>query len=161
MLQYLATDEGKKLTMFGIEGEHWTWNEEGYPNLKYDPNNGQFVESNGIKWWYLYNDGITEGLWSYVPGTMTTQSLMEIKKITKYKPELGLIQAGPDSKERTMRTKIDEMIKNEKVKVYLAKSEEEAMANYENMVKNAEQLGLQKLVEWANETYQKRKDLFK
>lgn len=86
---------------------------------------------------------------------------MEIKKITKYKPELGLIQAGPDSKERTMRTKIDEMIKNEKVKVYLAKSEEEAMANYENMVKNAEQLGLQKLVEWANETYQKRKDLFK
>ncbi|MEK3915677.1 extracellular solute-binding protein [Paenibacillus sp. FSL H7-0331] len=161
LLQYLATDEGKKLTMFGIEGEHWTWNEEGYPNLKYDPNNGQFVESNGIKWWYLYNDGITEGLWSYVPGTMTTQSLMEIKKITKYKPELGLIQAGPDSKERTMRTKIDEMIKNEKVKVYLAKSEEEAMANYENMVKNAEQLGLQKLVEWANETYQKRKDLFK
>lgn len=159
-LQYLASDEGKKLTMFGIEGEHWTWNEEGYPDLKYDPSDADFINSNGIKWWYLYNDGVMEGLQSYVPGTQKTQALMERKEITIYKPQIGLIQTQPDSKEKTTKTKIDEMIKNEKVKIYLANSEEEAVANYQNMIKTAESTGLQELVDWANEIYQKKKDLF-
>ncbi|GBF73485.1 ABC transporter substrate-binding protein [Paenibacillus sp. 598K] len=159
-LKFLGSDEGKKLTMFGIEGEHWTWNEEGYPDLKYNPNDSSFVESNGIKWFYFYNDAITEGLWSYVPGTSTTQALTEIKAITQYRPQLGVIQSGPDSEERTIKTKIDEMIKNEKVKIYLASSEEEAMAHYENLLKTAEQIGLNKLVAWANETFEKKKSLF-
>ncbi|TFE27490.1 extracellular solute-binding protein [Cohnella luojiensis] len=160
-IQYLASDEGKKLTMFGVEGEHWTWNEEGYPNLKYDPSDADFVNSNGIKWWYLYNDGVTEGMLGYVPGAQKTQALMERKAFTTYKPELGLIQMQPDSQEKTIKTKIDEMIKNEKVKIYLAKSEEEAVSTYKNMVKNAEKIGLEQLVDWANQTYQKKKDLFK
>ena len=160
-LQYLASDEGKKLTMFGVEGEHWTWNEEGYPDLKYDSSDADFINSNGIKWWYLYNDGVTEGMLAYVPGAQKTQALMERKAFTVYKPELGLIQTQPDSEEKTLKTKIDEMVKNEKVKIYLAKSEEEAVANYESMVKNAEKIGLQRLVDWANATYQKKKDLFK
>lgn len=161
LLQYLASDEGKKLTMFGVEGEHWTWNEEGYPELKYDPSDADFINSNGIKWWYLYNDGVMEGLQGYVPGTQKTQALMERKEVTVYKPEIGLIQTQPDSSEKTIKTKIDEMVKNEKVKIYLAESEEEAVANYETMIKNAENLGLQQLVDWANEIYQKKKDLFK
>ncbi|MNJ58932.1 hypothetical protein D3C77_545910 [compost metagenome] len=102
-----------------------------------------------------------EGMQGYVPGTQKTQALMERKEITIYKPEIGLIQTQPDSEEKTIKTKIDEMIKNEKVKIYLANSEEEAIANYENMLRNAEKMGLQKLVDWANETYQKKKDLFK
>lgn len=159
-IQYLASDEGKKLTMFGVEGEHWTWNPEGYPNLKYDPNDSDFINSNGIKWWYLYNDGVTEGMLGYVPGMQKTQSLMELKAITTYKPAIGLIQTQPDSDEKTLKTKIDEMVKNEKVKIYLAKSEEEAIANYKSMVKNAENMGLQRLVDWANSTYQKKKALF-
>lgn len=159
-LEYLASDEGKKLTMFGIEGEHWTWNDEGYPNLNYSPSDADFINNNGIKWWYLYNDGVMEGLQGYVPGTQKTEALLQRKEITVYKPEIGLIQTQPDSEEKTIKTKIDEMIKNEKVKIYLAESEEEAIANYESMVKNAEKIGLQQLVDWANEVYQKKKDLF-
>ncbi|QTH41552.1 extracellular solute-binding protein [Cohnella sp. LGH] len=160
-LEYLASDEGKKLTMFGVEGEHWTWNEEGYPDLKYDSSDADFVNGNGIKWWYLYNDGVMEGMLGYVPGAQKTQALLERKAFTVYKPELGLIQLQPDSEEKTIKTKIDEMIKNEKVKIYLAKSEQEAVANYESMVKNAEKIGLNRLTDWANQTYQKKKDLFK
>lgn len=159
-LQYLASDEGKKLTMFGIEGEHWTWNEEGYPNLNYSPSDADFINNNGIKWWYLYNDGVMEGLQGYVPGTQKTEALLQRKEITTYKPEIGLIQTQPDSDEKTIKTKIDEMIKNEKVKIYLAESEEEAVANYETMIKNAEKIGLDRLVDWANDVYQKKKSLF-
>jgi len=158
-LKYLASDEGKKLTMFGVEGEHWTWNEEGYPNLKYDPSDADFVNSNGIKWWYLYNDGITEGMLGYKPGTQTTQALMELKEIKTSKPAVGMIQTKPDSSEKTTKTKIDDMIRNEKVKIYLAKTEEEAVRNYEALLKNAENIGLLKLTDWANQTYQDKKDL--
>ncbi|MEK3714451.1 extracellular solute-binding protein [Paenibacillus sp. FSL R7-0333] len=160
-MQYLASDEGKKLTMFGVEGVHWTWNEEGHPDFKYNPSDADFVNSNGIKWWYLYNDGVTEGMLSYVPELQKTQALMELKAVRIYKPELGLIQTQPDSQEKTIKTKIDEMVKNEKVKIYLAESEEAAVAAYENMLKNAENIGLQKLTDWANATYQKKKELFK
>lgn len=90
-----------------------------------------------------------------------TQALMELKAVRIYKPELGLIQTQPDSQEKTIKTKIDEMVKNEKVKIYLAESEEAAVAAYENMLKNAENIGLQKLTDWANATYQKKKELFK
>lgn len=159
-LEYLASDEGRKLTMFGVEGEHWTWNDEGYPNLNYSPSDADFINNNGIKWWYLYNDGVMEGLQGYVPGTQKTEALLQRKEITIYKPEIGLIQTQPDSEEKTIKTKIDEMIKNEKVKIYLAESEEEAVASYESMIKNAEKIGLQRLVDWANEVYQKKKDLF-
>ncbi|MFD2877114.1 hypothetical protein ACFTAO_15750 [Paenibacillus rhizoplanae] len=114
LLQYLASDEGRKLTMFGVEGEHWTWNEEGHPDLKYDSSDQDFMNANGIGWWVLYNDGVMEGLRGYVPGKQKTQALMETKAITTYKPQLGLIQTQPDSAEKTLKTKIDEMIKKMK-----------------------------------------------
>jgi len=159
-LQFLASDEGKKLTMWGIEGEHWTWNSEGYPEFTYSQADSDYKASTGISWWILYNDGITAGLAGYVPGTQKTQALLETKDITIYKPELGLIQTQPDSEQKIIKTKIDEMIKNEKVKIYLSKSEEEAMENFDNLLSNVEKAGLSKLVEWANETYQKKKNLF-
>ncbi|MFC5470941.1 ABC transporter substrate-binding protein [Cohnella suwonensis] len=160
LLQYLASDEGKKLTMFGIEGEHWTWNEEGYPNLKYNPSDAEFVNKNGIKWWYLYSDAITEGLWSYVPGTQTTQALMEAKAITVYKPVLSMIQLKGDSPEKAIKTKLDEMVNNQKVKIYLAKSDAEMMKAYEELISNAKKIGMDKLEAYANQVYSQKKTLF-
>jgi putative aldouronate transport system substrate-binding protein len=159
-LQYLASDEGKKLTMFGIEGEHWTWNNEGYPEFTYSQADSDYKNSTGISWWIMYSDGIAAGLAGYVPGTMKTQALLDTKDITIYKPEIGLIQTQPDSREKTIKTKIDEMIRNEKVKIYLAESEEEVEANFASMINNAKNMELQYLVDWANETYQKKKVLF-
>jgi len=161
LMQFLASEEGKRLTMFGIEGEHWTWNDEGYPNLKYNPSDTDFVTKNGIKWWYLYSDAIVEGLWGYVPGTQTTQALIETKEITQYKPELGLIQVKADSAERTIKTKIEELVKNERVKVILSDSPEQVEKNYNAMIDNAKKIGLDKLNAWANEEYAKKKELFK
>ncbi|WP_258881362.1 extracellular solute-binding protein [Paenibacillus sp. sptzw28] len=159
-LQYLASPEGLKLTMFGIEGEHWTWNEEGYPNLKYRPADSDFVNKNGIKWWgLLYTDAVTEGLWNYVPGTQTTQALVEIKNITEFKPTIGLIQLKADSKEQIMKTKIDEMVKNQKVKIYLAKSDAELMKAYEDMINTAKKIGMDKVDEYANQVYAQKKSL--
>lgn len=105
---------------------------------------------------YFWGLAVGSAIWK----EMGWWTIIFLAAITAYKPALGLIQTQPDSKEKTIKTKIDEMIKNEKVKIYRASSEEEAVAKYENMVKTAENMGLQELVDWANETYRKKKDLF-
>jgi putative aldouronate transport system substrate-binding protein len=94
-----------------------------------------------------------------VPGTQTTQALVEIKNITEFKPTIGLIQLKADSKEQIMKTKIDEMVKNQKVKIYLAKSDAELMKAYEDMINTAKKIGMDKVDEYANQVFAQKKSL--
>jgi putative aldouronate transport system substrate-binding protein len=160
-LKYLASDEGKKLVMFGIEGKDWKMNPEGYPEFNYNPNDGDYVNSHGLKWYYFYSDAIVEGLRAYVPGSQTTEALLQVKEITKVRPVLGLIHAPADSEEATIKTKIDELVQNQRTKIFLAKSEDEAVQAYNDMVKTAEQYGMAKFEQWATEQYAMKKNLMK
>lgn len=146
--------------MFGIEGEHWQWHEDGYPVFNYDVNDADYINSEGLKWWYLYSDAIVEGLRGYVPGTQTTKALQEIKEITEYKPSIGMVKIQDGSEERVIYDKIDEMIVNEQIKIYLAETEEGAEQAYHNMVRIAEEIGLQALESWATEEFTKKRALF-
>ncbi len=159
-LKYLASDEGRELVMFGIEGEQWEWHEDGYPSFHYDVTDEEYINEQGLKWWYLYSDAIVEGLRGYVPGTMQTEALTEIKGITKYEPGLGLIRIPSDSDERVILDRLNEMIKNEEIKIYLAESEEAAEQAYANMLKLADDIGLNKLTDFADNMYQEKKQLF-
>ncbi|SFM45930.1 putative aldouronate transport system substrate-binding protein [Paenibacillus sp. 1_12] len=161
LMKYLASEEGKQLTMFGIKGEHWDLSPEGYPKFKYNTTDGNFINATGLKWWYLYSDAIVEGLRGYVPGTQTTEALLQAKAITKVRPVLGLIQPLADSNERTIKTKIETMITTEKVKIFLSKSEEEAVQAYKNMLNIAKQIGLEKYEQWATQQYAEKKKLLK
>ena len=146
--------------MFGIEGEHWEWHEDGYPVFRYDVNDADYVNSEGLKWWYLYSDAIVEGLRGYVPGTQTTKALQEIKDITDYKPSIGMVKIEDGTNERVIFDKIEEMVINEEIKIYLAESEEAAEQAYANMLKIAEDIGLRDLESWATEEYHKKQALF-
>lgn len=159
-LEYLASDEGKELVMFGIEEEQWEWHEDGYPIFHYDVTDSDYIETHGLKWWYFYSDAIVEGYRSYIPGSMMTEALLEIKEITEYHPALGLIRLPSDSEERIISEKIDEMIKNEEINIYMAESEEDAEKAYMRMIELAEDIGLNELTEYANEMYQNSKENF-
>jgi len=160
-LKYLASDEGKKLVMFGIEGKDWKMNPEGYPEFNYNPNDSDYVNSQGLKWYYFYSDAIVEGLRAYVPGSQTTEALLQVKKITKVRPVLGLIHAPADSEQATIKTKIDDLVQNLRTKIFLAKSEDEAVQAYNDMMKKAEQYGMSKFEQWATEQFASKKDLIK
>ncbi|WP_274652125.1 extracellular solute-binding protein [Paenibacillus humicola] len=160
-LQYLASDEGKKLVMWGVEGKQWHMDPKGYPVFNYNPNDGDYVNSQGLKWYYFYSDAIAEGLRAYVPGTQTTEALLETKKITKIRPVLGLIHAPADSEEQTIKTKIDDLVKNQRAKIILAKTEQEAVQAYQDMINTAQQYGMGKYEQWATEQYAQKKDLMK
>jgi ABC-type sugar transport system, periplasmic component len=159
-IKFLASKEGLELVMFGIEGKHWEWHPDGYPVFHYDVNDGDYVNSEGLKWWYLYSDAIVEGLRGYVPGTQTTKALQEIKAITENKPEIGMVKLQDGTDEKIIFDKIREMVKTEEVRIYLAESEEAAEQAYQKMLQLAEDIGLGKLESWATAEYQKAKAKF-
>ncbi|WP_100407813.1 extracellular solute-binding protein [Bacillus solitudinis] len=155
LMEFMLSEEGQKLGLWGIEGEHWTWNEEGYPQFNYDVNDEEYKGEEGIYWWGLLGgSAVSEGIGNYVPGLQSTEGFQMAKERTIYRPELGLVNPDPDTEERNILTSIQEMIKNEETKIYLAKSEEEAVAAYEQMMANAEKIGIEQLEEWATEEYQ-------
>lgn len=159
-LEYLASDEGKELVMFGIKGEQWDWHPDGYPEFKYDVNDEKYINSEGLKWWYLYSDGIVEGLRSYVPGTQTTKALQEIKAITEQNPAIGMVKLRDGTNEKVIYDKLEDMVKNEEIKIYLAETEEAAERAYQSMLKLAEDIGLAELEKWSAEEYAVQKAKF-
>jgi len=161
-MEFMFSDEGQRLGMWGVEGKDWTLHAEGYPEFQYDRSNADLMNQNGHNWWGLLSaSAVTEGLGNYIPGKQVTTAAAFLKKHTEYKPELGLLVTEPDSEEKAIETKLEDMITNERVKVYLAQSEEEAVQAYNNMLDLAEQIGLSKLEGWANEKYGTVKDYFK
>ncbi len=53
LLNYLATEEGMLLTQFGIEGEHWVWDENGKPqSLLTTPEERAAVGTGSYAWMY-------------------------------------------------------------------------------------------------------------
>ena len=160
LIKFLASKEGLELVMFGIEGQHWEWHPDGYPIFHYDVNDADYVNKEGLKWWYLYSDAIVEGLRGYVPGTQTTKALQEIKEITEHNPAIGMVKLQDGTDEKVIFDKVAEMVKTEEVRIYLAESEEAAEQAYQNMLKLAEGIGLSKLESWATAEYKKMQELF-
>ncbi|SDZ67975.1 putative aldouronate transport system substrate-binding protein [Evansella caseinilytica] len=162
LMEFLLSEDGQQLGLWGIEGEHWTMNEEGYPDFQYNTNDSEYTDGEGIYWWGLLgSSAVNEGLGSYVPGTQGTEGLIEVKNNTLYRPEIGLIRTPADSDEQNIENRLDEMIKNEETRIYLADSEEQAVQAYDDMLETAKGIGMTKLEEWATEEYQQVVQNFK
>lgn len=163
LMKFLSSKEGQRLSYWGEEGRHWTMNSNGYPEFSINTGDDKALVSEGMKWSGLFaNNAITEGLFNYNPKlAQTAAAAAEIKKRTIYRPELGLLLPDVNTPENSIKSRVDEMIKNEEIKIYLAKSEEDCVKAYNNMLMTAEQLGLSKLENWADSEYSGVKALFK
>ena len=64
-----------------------------------------------------------------------------------------MINPDTDSPEQIIRTNIDNMVKTEVTKVYLAKIEGGSEKAYDDMLKKAEKMGMTKLEAWATSQY--------
>ncbi|WP_214630194.1 extracellular solute-binding protein [Paenibacillus agaridevorans] len=161
-LQYMYSEEGQKLGLYGIEGEDWEWNEaEKYPVMNYDYNNTDIQKQNGVVWWGLIgSSGVNEALQRYSPDTQATQWGLAAREALEFNPALGLVSTEPDTEEQTIEAQIMNMVTTEEVKIYMANSEEEAKAAYEALLEKAESLGLAKLEEWATAKYKEYQQNF-
>ncbi|MBT2757811.1 extracellular solute-binding protein [Mesobacillus foraminis] len=158
-LEFMHSEEGQKLGLWGVEGEHWTMDkpmeEGGYPKFTFNSQDAIEQQKLGVVWWgLLADDGIYEQVQRYVPDSDTSKAMMDAKQYVKSNPLLGAVNPPAASDEQAIRANIDNMIKNEQTKIYLAKTEAEAEAAFENMMKTAESIGLSKLEDAVNKRYE-------
>ncbi|WP_199619330.1 extracellular solute-binding protein [Paenibacillus alkalitolerans] len=153
-LKYMFSEEGWRLGQWGVEGKDWTWNPKGYPEFTYDPADLETIKKKGVYWWGVpWETGVGMALSSYKPGSETTRQGEQYSKIIEYNPAIGLLNPETDSQEQIIKTNIDNMVKTEIVKAYLAETPEEANKVYDEILQKAEKIGMAKLEAWANSQY--------
>ncbi|MEK0315077.1 hypothetical protein [Cohnella sp. 56] len=154
LMQYLMSEEGDQLAKWGLKDQDWSWNDKGYVDFKYDKDNPDVQKQMGIYYWAdLVGEAVYEGLFYYVPDSQTSNAQAAINEVTKRNPVLDLVKPAPDSQEQVILTNVSNMIKNEETRIYLAKSAEEAQSAYNNMIAQADKIGLSKYEAWANKKY--------
>ena len=162
LMEFLYSQEGQRLAMWGIEGKHWNMSPEGYPALIAEMADSAFVEAEGIRWWgLLIGSAVVEALFNYNPAReQGTAAALVAREHMEFYPGLGLLgMRTPDDKQAIL-TRLDEMVTTEEIKIILAESEAEAVEAYQNMLRLAEEIGVTALEEWANQEYTEIKSLF-
>ncbi|WP_338787232.1 extracellular solute-binding protein [Metabacillus sp. FJAT-53654] len=153
-LEYLYSDEGWKLAQWGVEGKDWVWNDKGYPEFKYDPQNMDTLKEKGVYWWGVPTEsGVGMAISSFKEGSETTRQGEQYSKIIEFNPAIGMITPKVDSEESIIKNNIDEMVKTEITNVYLAPTEKEAIKAYDELIAKAEKIGMKDLEKWANSLY--------
>ncbi|MFC4306320.1 extracellular solute-binding protein [Cohnella boryungensis] len=154
-MQFMMSEEGQRLGIWGIENEDWVWNEAGqYPEMKYDMNNAEVQKQFGYVYWGLLgSSGVTEALQRYDEKALMTPWSLALRDTLKFNPALGLVVTNPDTDEQVIETQIKNMVATEELKIYMAKSSEEASKEYDALIAKMENMGLGKLEEWATAQY--------
>jgi putative aldouronate transport system substrate-binding protein len=154
-MKFMFSQEGQQLGVWGVEGKDWTMNSSGYPDFKYNTQEENYLENNGLFWWgKMSGDAVIQGLRNYVPALLATPVREQIKRHTVYDPVMGLLSPPAYSDEKTDHTKLKNMVTNEQLKIYLAKSAEEVVIAYNDMLKKANEIGVQKYEFSANKQYE-------
>ncbi|WEG11742.1 ABC transporter substrate-binding protein [Pullulanibacillus sp. KACC 23026] len=161
-LQFMHSQKGQQLGLWGVKGQDYTMDKTvangGYPKFNYNSQDTTVQQKMGVVWWgLLADDGINEQVQRYVPNSDQTAAEVDAKQYVDSDPLLGAVTPPSGSDEQAIQANIDNMIKNEQTKIYLAKTPAQAKQAYQNMMKTADQIGLQKLDKYANDQYKKVK----
>lgn len=172
LFNFLASEEGQYLLLWGIEGKHWE-NKDGKHVPKQDVLDGfhsnwaEFSKETGIrKWtWFVKNGNGTDGTpfdlaGKYDRSKVFNMAVKNLKNTTRDTSEYDNL--GPDggTPEALIEQKINDLFSQEFPKIINSSSEEEAIKRYENMLKEMDKNGLKKLEEIYNKNYKERKKLW-
>lgn len=162
LMQFLRSEEGQRLAMWGIEGTDWNMSEDNkYPVFTYNHLDDSLRKEKGSYYWgLLAGSATTEMTGSFVPDTDATRTGQEFTALATFNSAIGLVIPLADSEEQVIKSNIDNLITNEEAKVLLATSAEAAAEAYDTMVAQAEKIGLNKYEEWANSKYEEVKKNF-
>jgi len=151
---FISKDTGYTM-LWGFEGTDWDWNEDKTMAIfHYDTSDRNLANERQRYWGWLGHDGISNNM-AYASVEKTRISLAWVGSITKRNPVLGLVINAMDteSEEYLIYKNLQELEKDYMVKIVCADSQEEAEAKYEEMMGLVDQLGAQKVEDWANTIY--------
>ncbi|WP_314587972.1 ABC transporter substrate-binding protein [Paenibacillus terrigena] len=173
MLDYLASEEGQYLLMWGIEGKDWDMKDGKHvPRQEvldaFTKDWNEASKTTGIrKWtWMIKNgpgsDGTPYDLIGRYKSDPTTDLAIKNLADTAYDtaPYDNLGPAG-GTPEAIMEQKVSETINKYYLKMALAPTEQQVTDMYNQMMKEVEAAGLAKLEKVYNENYQTRLELWK
>ena len=159
LIQFLASEKGQRLAQWGIEGQDYKMSPDGgYPIFKYDTSDAAIQKKMGVSFWGLFADsGITEDIARYQPGKPSTKAMVNLRPYFHSDPGLGMIVPDANSDQKVIQSNLDNLIKTEETKIILATSEKACTEEYNNMMKQLNNMGLKKLEDWANKKYAENK----
>ena len=112
------------------------------------------LQPRGLKYWgWLVHNNIVTSIADATSDSDTAKARAAMTPIVKLNPAIGLIRFETDSDEAVIQSKLGDMISAEEVNILMAETEEACVAAYEAMLAKAEQIGVQKLCDSANERY--------
>lgn len=172
-LDFLASEEGQYLMMWGIEGEHWDMLDGKHtprPEI-IDEFNKNFAEASkkyGIrKWtWMIKNGPGSDGtaydmIYRYQTDATTALAIKNLADSSFDSAEYDNLGPAGGTTEAIMEQKVNEIISKYFLKMVLAPSEGQVSQIYDQMLKEAEAAGLSKLEKVYNDNYKQRMELWK
>lgn len=155
LLAYAYGEEGMKLLMWGIEGEDYSLDSEGYPVFNYDFQGADsLLKPRGLKYWgWLVHNAIVTSIAEVNAGSQTATDKMNLTAHVVRNPVIGMIRFETDSEEANINAKLDEMVKNQQTNIFMADSEEACEAAFNEMLQQAEDIGMGILEEYGNKSY--------
>jgi putative aldouronate transport system substrate-binding protein len=172
-LDYLASEEGQYLLMWGIEGEHWDIKDGKHTPRKevldaFKKDWAVASKTTGIrKWtWAIKNgpgeDGTPYDLMGrYQTDPTTALAIKNLADSSFDTAEFDNLGPAGGTPEAIMETKVNETINKYFLKMALAPSEKQAVDLYNQMMKESETAGLAKLEKIYNDNYKQRMELWK
>lgn len=161
-MEFLKSPEGDQLTQWGIEGVHYTLTEDGL--LKRPPGFDKLTtQQTGIGPWYFQASGLGEGVAvssnkvNYPEYSQIVDLLRAVKPYIKRDFALSFVMPKADTEEMNIYVKIEDLVNNTVPTLYTASSEEEVEQKFNEMIQNAEKLGLKRLEEYMTAQYREAK----
>lgn len=164
-VQFMRSDEGQKLSVWGIEGEHYTLTDDGYPELtpkmkELAADYTDMVRKVGNMAWAFAVTSKPEGVWNYTETERTAWLRLSKERIKEFKPVYNFVIPTDNIEETEIYLKIVDYEKTQTVKLISAETEEQFMKAYEDMINRFEAMGLNKLEDWMTNKYNAIKDRY-
>ena len=108
-------------------------------------------------WGWMYHNSVTNSIPGYENGGATYAAKKAITDIAEVNPILGMLRLNADSEEQAIMKNLSELYKTKSVEIITAPSAEASEKLYEEMLTTADELGIEKLEEWAVPRYEEKK----
>ncbi|MEK5026861.1 extracellular solute-binding protein [Paenibacillus sp. FSL M7-1046] len=169
---YLASEEGQYLLMWGVEGKDWEMKDGKHTPIgnivkQFQSEWDKTVQSTGIRryTWFINNGAGSDG----TPFDMASKYSRDDRNVHASKALADSVwdvseyeNLGQDAgtPEALIAQKYEDIKKNSIAKIVMAKTENEAVALYDSMIKEMDSIGMSKLETIVNTKYKTRMELW-